>query len=81
MKDILTAAVAAKIIGCREQKVRMRMRRKLWDLGRVYPPEKTGITIWTYEINRTKLEEFLGRSITEEEYQNAVSGAKKNRGR
>lgn len=77
MKDVFTAAVAAKIIGCPEEKVRMRMRRKIWDLGQAYSPEKTGIPRWTYEIKRTKLENFLGRSISEEEYQRAVEEARR----
>lgn len=77
MKDVFTAAVAAKIIGCQEQKVRMRMRRKLWDLGCAYPPEKTGTTTWSYDVKKSKLEDFLGRSISEEEYQKAVKEAKR----
>ena len=33
MKEILTAAEAAREIGCTPQKVRERMKRGLWDLG------------------------------------------------
>lgn len=59
MKDILTAAEAAQIIGCSEQRVRIRMQRKLWDLGNAIPPSKTGKKGWTYEVYRKKLENFI----------------------
>lgn len=67
MKTIYTAPEAAEIIGCPVQKLRIRMQRKLWDLGAVYSPEKLGKTTWTYEIYRDKLEKFLGRKIEEGE--------------
>lgn len=61
MKTILTAEEAAKEIGCRPEKVRMRMQQRLWDLGRAIPPHKTGKKVWTYEIMRNKLDAFLGK--------------------
>lgn len=60
VKTILSAEEAAKVIGCAPQKVRERMKHKLWDLGRAIPPEKTGKSSWTYEIMQYKLERFLG---------------------
>lgn len=59
-KQVLTAQEAARILGCTSQKVRERMRRGLWDLGRAIPPEETGKSTWTYEIMRHKLEAFQG---------------------
>ena len=61
MKTILTAEEAAKEIGCRPEKVRMRMRQRIWNLGRAIPPEKAGTKVWTYEIMRNKLDAFLGK--------------------
>ena len=37
MKEIFNAVEAAREIGCTAQKVRERMKRKLWDLGEVIP--------------------------------------------
>ena len=59
-KLILNAQEAAKGLGCTPQKVRERMRRGIWDLGRALSPEQTGKSVWTYEIMRNKLEAFKG---------------------
>lgn len=72
MKTILTVPETARILHCAEQKIRIRMRRKLWDLGNVISPKEAGKQAWTYEIYLHKLENFLGREITEEEYQKAI---------
>lgn len=61
MRTILSAEEAAKAIGCTSQKVRERMKRKIWDLGRAIPPDKTGKGTWTYEIMQYKLDRFLGK--------------------
>ncbi len=70
MKSILTAEEAARAIGCNPQKVRVRMQRKIWDLGRAIPPGKTGKQTWTYEIMSWKLKRFLG----EKENSNETTG-------
>ena len=67
MKVFYTAPEAAKIIGCPVQKLRIRMQRRLWDLGNVYPPDKLEKNTWTYEIHRAKLEKFLGCKLEEAE--------------
>lgn len=64
MKEILTAAEAAREIGCTAQKVRVRMQLGLWDLGEVIPAKKLGREYSNeYNVIRVKLEKFLGRPI------------------
>lgn len=67
MKEILSAEEAAREIGCPAQKVRIRMQRKLWDLGIAIPPSKNGSKEWQYDVKRKKLEEFLGRKLKDSE--------------
>lgn len=61
-KQIISAAEAARIIGCNPQKVRMMVQAGLWKFGRVIPKEKTGYHCDRYEIYRPKLERYLGVS-------------------
>lgn len=66
-KEILTAAEAAREIGCTPQKVRERMKRRLWDLGEVIPRAKLGNKEKNeYNIHRHKLERFLGRPLQDD---------------
>lgn len=72
MKEILTAAEAAREIGCSAQKVRVRMQLGLWDLGEVIPAKRLGREYSNeYNVSRWKLEKFLGRPVGEEMNQNA----------
>lgn len=65
-KEILTAAEAAREIGCTAQKVRERMKRGLWDLGEVIPKGKLGNKEKNeYNIHRKKLERFLGQPLND----------------
>lgn len=65
MKEILTAAEAAREIGCTPQKVRERMKRGLWDLGDVIDKNKLGrVEKNEYNIHRLKLEKFIGRKLS-----------------
>lgn len=66
MREITTAPQAARIIGCRPQKVRERMKRGMWDLGNYIPPGKDRRTA-DYDVLRWKLEKFIGRALTAEE--------------
>lgn len=64
MSEILTAAQAAREIGCSAQKVRERMKRNLWDLGEVIPAKKLdNISKNEYNIYRYKLDQFLGGKV------------------
>lgn len=68
MKEIFNAQEAARYIGCTPQKVRERMKRKLWDLGEVIPKGKLGNKERSeYNIYRYKLEKHIGRKLTEED--------------
>lgn len=58
----VTVADAAKQIGCTQDFLRQRMKRKEWDLGVAVPPTKKGGP-YQYYIFQAKLDRFLG--ITE----------------
>lgn len=61
--DRITAAAAAREIGCNVEFLRRQMQRKDdggWDLGEVVPPEVPGGN-YQYFIFRGKLDKFLGR--------------------
>lgn len=61
--DRITAAAAAREIGCNVEFLRRQMQRKdedRWDLGEVVPPEVPGGN-YQYFIFRGKLDRFLGR--------------------
>ncbi len=65
VKELFNAVEAAREIGCTAQKVRERMKRKLWDLGEVIPKEALGNDEKNeYNIFRYKLERFLGHPVT-----------------
>lgn len=65
MKELFNAVEASREIGCTAQKVRERMKRKLWDLGEVIPKEALGNDEKNeYNIFRYKLERFLGHPVT-----------------
>ena len=51
---------AAQIIGCHPDYLKMKMRKKKWDLGRVEYPEDKKNGQCTYFIFRPKLEKFIG---------------------
>jgi hypothetical protein len=66
VKEIFNAKEAAYYIGCSAQKVRERMKRKLWDLGEVIPKSKLGNKEkCEYNIYRYKLEKHIGRKLEE----------------
>ena len=65
VKELFNTVEAAREIGCTAQKVRERMKRKLWDLGEVIPKEALGNGEKNeYNIFRYKLEKFLGHPVT-----------------
>lgn len=51
---------AAREIGCAPQALREHMKRGLWDLGEVVPPDKKSGS-YVYYIFRPKLDKFLGK--------------------
>ena len=55
----VTVADAARLIGCDQDYLRQRMKRKEWDLGAVVPPKRVG-GIYRYIIFKPKLDKFLG---------------------
>lgn len=59
MKDILSARQAAKVIGCSAQKVRVRIERDIWKIGRVVPAKEAGRKVNSYEIPKRSLARFL----------------------
>lgn len=66
MNDILTAAQAAGVIGCNPQKVRERMKRGIWKIGVVIPPDQSsGEKKTAYEISKYKLAKLLDIDVHE----------------
>lgn len=63
MKEVLNASEAARILGCKSQKVREMMRRGLWDLGEVISGEELGRERNEYVIWKWKLERLIGREL------------------
>ena len=59
--EILKPHEAAKEIGCSIQCVRMKMQSGDWDLGIVTSPKQSGKQKYSYDIQRWKLDKFLGR--------------------
>lgn len=53
---------AAKEIGCCPEYLRRQMKSEKWNLGKVVKPAGRGAQC-EYFIFRTKLDEFLGRSV------------------
>lgn len=60
MCERVSVANAAKEIGCSPQKVREKMKRGKWKLGRVEPPEKGVRSTYEYFIFRNLLNKHLG---------------------
>lgn len=65
MKEILSAAKAAKVIGCSEQMVRERIKRGIWKFGEVVNKKESGMRNNSYEVSKRELAKWLGMSIEE----------------
>lgn len=59
-KEILSAAEAAKILGCTPQAVRERIRLGIWKFGECIPGKKTGKKCDCFVIYRRKLYQHIG---------------------
>lgn len=69
IKEMFHPPDAARILGCRPQKVRERMRLGLWDLGEIIPGKKIGKKSDEFNIYRTKFEKHIGRKLTDEDFE------------
>lgn len=54
-KNIISAAEAARMLGCPAQKVRERMKRGIWKIGKV---SKVGNN-YTYDVSVQKLDALM----------------------
>lgn len=61
-RETVTLAEAADLLGMSKQGVRELMKRKIIDIGIVYPSLKSGKTN-RYLISRTKLEKLLKENM------------------
>lgn len=61
MCERVSLANTAEELGCSKQAVREHMKRKIWDLGEVVSPAKSGKKVWGYHIYRQKLDRHLGK--------------------
>lgn len=65
MYDFIDATTAARVMGCNPQKVRERVKRGIWKIGRAVTGKEAGQKLNAYEISKKKLAAFL--EITPEE--------------
>lgn len=61
MKERVSIATAAKELGISKQAVREYMKRGIFDIGEVIPPDRKGSKNCTYLIFRRKLDKLLGK--------------------
>ena len=70
MGEMISVKDAARIIGCREQKVREKMKRGVWDIGTVMTPKQRGSgQTYAYNVFIGKLASLLGREVSDIEKQ------------
>ena len=67
MREILSAAQAARVIGCAPQMVRERIKRGIWTFGSVVTAKQSGNVQSSYEIKKRDLAYWLGISVEEVE--------------
>ena len=67
MREILSAAQAARVIGCAPQMVRERIKRGIWTFGSVVTAKQSGNVQSSYEIQKRDLADWLGISVEEVE--------------
>ena len=65
MNDVLSAAQAARVIGCASKKVSERLKRKIWTFGEAIPPKQKGETQYSYEVNKQALADWLKIPVEE----------------
>ena len=67
MREILSAAQTARVIGCAPQMVRERIKRGIWTFGSVVTAKQSGNVQSSYEIKKRELADWLGISVEEVE--------------
>ena len=67
MREILSAAQTARVIGCAPQMVRERIKRGIWTFGSVVTAKQSGTAQSSYEIKKRDLADWLGISVDEVE--------------
>lgn len=67
MREILSAAQTARVIGCAPQMVRERIKRGIWTFGSAVTAKQSGNVQSSYEIKKRDLADWLGISVEEVE--------------
>ena len=67
MREILSAAQTARVIGCAPQMVRERIKRGIWTFGSVVAAKQSGNVQCSYEVKKRDLADWLGISVEEVE--------------
>ena len=67
MREILSAAQTARVIGCAPQMVRERIKRGIWTFGSVVTAKQSGTLQCSYEVKKRDLADWLGISVDEVE--------------
>ena len=65
MNDVLSAAQAARVIGCASKKVCERLKSGNWKFGEDFPPRQTGYMRCSYEVNKQALADWLKIPVEE----------------
>lgn len=64
MREIISASEAARILNCRPQKVRERIKAGRWTFGKAIPSSKPGGQM-TYDIYVRRMYQFFKMEIPE----------------
>lgn len=70
MGEIAKPPRVARLLGCSPQMVRERIRRGIWNFGECIPRAESNSGRDEFNIYRSKLEEHIGRRLTDREWEN-----------
>lgn len=62
-KETMSAAEAARILGCSPEAVRQRIRLGIWKFGECIPGKKTGRKSDSFIVYRRKLYNHIGKAV------------------
>lgn len=72
MKEIMNAAEAAQVLGCRPAVVRFNLQKGIWKFGQVVSPKDSGKKGNTYIINSREMCRHFGIPFSKEERNESI---------